>query len=174
MTSSNFLKIFIISTLAFFLLNSCDRGMGEDEMLPTQNTEQATFGNTESNDDEDYDDEYEDILGYEFDFDCFDVEFPVEIDFPNTGIQSFDDYDATEEALENWAAQNPEATELPSLIFPITLIYEDEERVVINSEEALIAEIELCEEEDCDEEHDEEEDEEDDDDDDDEEDDDNP
>ncbi len=158
MTGIKFLKLFILGSLMFTLLNSCDRDMDEDEVEPSSASQQGTI--TDGNDDE--------LLDLDYDVECFEISFPIEIDYQDVGIELYNSEEELEDALEVWETQNPNAETYPSLIYPITVIHPDGTSQVFESEAEFIEALALCEEEDDDDEEEDEdhedEDEEDDDD----------
>ena len=69
---------------------------------------------------------------------CFRLQFPVSVTFPDGTVQSFEDRKALKTALRLWKKENPDATERPTLVFPITIVKKDGTEVVVNSKEELI------------------------------------
>lgn len=77
---------------------------------------------------------------------CFKLQFPVSIEFPNGTIVSFDDRKDLKKALRKWKKEHPFAQVRPKLVFPLTVIMnEDGSLVTVESKEALIALKAACE-----------------------------
>lgn len=69
---------------------------------------------------------------------CFDIVFPMTIEFPDGTTQTVADRQAFREAIRTWRAANPTATERPHLTFPITVkMTADGSEIVVNSREEL-------------------------------------
>ena len=68
---------------------------------------------------------------------CFDLVFPLTIEFPDGSTVTVIDRQEFKQALRQWHANNPNATERPSLTFPFTVELEDGSLVVIDDREEL-------------------------------------
>lgn len=68
---------------------------------------------------------------------CFDLVFPVTINFPDGSSVSVDDYDAMKDALKTWKEANPDAEAKPSLGFPLEVISEDGETITVDDRDGL-------------------------------------
>ena len=75
---------------------------------------------------------------------CFKVVYPISVSFPDGEVVSFDDRKALKMALREWKQANPDATERPSLVFPITVVDKEGNEIVVNSKEELKALKEDC------------------------------
>ena len=75
---------------------------------------------------------------------CYDLVFPVTIDFPDSTSVSVDDYDALKEAIQTWKEANPDAEAKPHLAFPFEVISEDGEIITIDDRGELRARRRAC------------------------------
>jgi uncharacterized protein YeaC (DUF1315 family) len=75
---------------------------------------------------------------------CFSLVYPVTINFPDGTSVSVEDKDAYKSAIRTWKAENPDATDRPSLAYPVEVELEDETTVTVNSAEELAALREDC------------------------------
>jgi len=78
--------------------------------------------------------------------DCFEVVFPVSVEFPNGSVLEAATRMTLKIALREWKENNPNATERPSLVFPIE-IFQDGETITVATKEELHAIKEECLEE---------------------------
>lgn len=69
---------------------------------------------------------------------CFELVFPITIEFPDESTASANDYDELKTIIRDWKEANPDATERPALSFPLEIVSEDGEIVTINSKEELL------------------------------------
>lgn len=76
---------------------------------------------------------------------CFDVVFPLTVEFPNGSIMEVASSDALKTAIRTWkeTVERP-IEDRPSVQFPITVEYEDGTQVEADSKEALIALKDEC------------------------------
>jgi len=77
---------------------------------------------------------------------CFDLVFPVTVDFPDGTSETFEDKSSMKQAIRAFNQAN-ETDENPSLTFPVQVEMEDGMLVMVNSEEELTALKESCQEE---------------------------
>ena len=75
---------------------------------------------------------------------CYKVVYPVSVEFPDGEVQSFDDRKSLKMALRAWKQSNPDSTERPVLVFPITVVDKDGNEIVVDSKEELKALKEDC------------------------------
>ena len=75
---------------------------------------------------------------------CFDLVFPVTINFPDGTTAEAEDYKSIKMAVREWKQNNPDATERPQLNFPVQIVYEDGTVEDIASKEDLIAAKQAC------------------------------
>lgn len=67
---------------------------------------------------------------------CFEVIFPVTIQFPDGSTVEAADGRSIGQAVRTWRRNNPDATERPTLVFPVTVrMNADQSLVVVNSRE---------------------------------------
>ena len=79
-------------------------------------------------------------------FKCFSLVFPVSITIDGE-VQSFDDRMALKAAVRAYKVEAGDDFERPTLVFPVTVEYEDETQVEVASQEELIALKEACKDE---------------------------
>lgn len=71
---------------------------------------------------------------------CFDIVFPMTIQFPDGTTTEAADRQALHQLIRVWRQNNPDATERPHLVFPITVKMTDDGTIVtVNSREELRA-----------------------------------
>lgn len=75
---------------------------------------------------------------------CLTVIYPVTINFPDGTSTSVDDRNAFKEAIRTWKENNPDATERPSLAYPVEVKLEDGTIMTVNSQEEMAALKEDC------------------------------
>jgi uncharacterized membrane protein len=75
---------------------------------------------------------------------CFRLQFPVSIDFPDGDVLEVTDRRTMKQMLREWRRENRGAEERPSLVFPVSIIYEDGSETVINSREELLTAKKDC------------------------------
>lgn len=63
---------------------------------------------------------------------CFDIVFPLTIEFPDGTTTTVNDRQEFKQALRTWHANNPDANERPQLTFPFTVELEDGTQVSID------------------------------------------
>jgi hypothetical protein len=68
---------------------------------------------------------------------CFDIVFPVTIAFPDGSNADVSDAQALKMLMQDWRANNPNATERPSFVYPIEVEYSDGSMVTVESSEDL-------------------------------------
>ena len=78
-------------------------------------------------------------------FSCFSLVFPLSVTIDGTD-QSFEDRASLKEAVRAYKEEAGEDAERPTLVFPITIVYEDESQVVVESQEELQELKEACQE----------------------------
>lgn len=77
---------------------------------------------------------------------CFKLKFPVEVEFPNGTIVTFNNPKTMKFALHKWKKDHPFAQVRPILVFPVTVIMnEDGAEVVLESKEEWVALKNDCE-----------------------------
>lgn len=79
-------------------------------------------------------------------FKCFSLVFPVSVTIDGE-VQSFDDRMALKAAVRAYKEEAGDDFERPTLVFPVTVEYEDETQVEVASQEELIALKEACKDE---------------------------
>ena len=68
---------------------------------------------------------------------CFEFVFPLTIVFPDATEAEVEDYESLREAIRSWKDNNPDATERPSLAFPIEVVSQDGEVISVEDSDAL-------------------------------------
>ena len=58
---------------------------------------------------------------------CFELVFPITIEFPDSSTVEVNDYDELETQIIAWKEANPDATDRPTFVFPIEVVSEDGE-----------------------------------------------
>jgi hypothetical protein len=77
---------------------------------------------------------------------CFDIVFPITIKFPDGTTAEATDRLALRQLIRTWKTNNPDATERPQIVFPLTVkIDEDGSLVTVNNREELRRLKEGCE-----------------------------
>jgi len=79
-------------------------------------------------------------------FKCFSLVFPLTINIGEE-VVTFDSRVELKAAVRAYKAETGENAERPTLVYPITVEYDDETQVVVNSKEELQALKEACQEE---------------------------
>ncbi|MEM1319654.1 MAG: hypothetical protein AAGG75_05320 [Bacteroidota bacterium] len=70
-------------------------------------------------------------------FGCYELVFPITIDFADSSSATVNSYEELIEAIRSYKEANPDATEKPALSYPIEVINEDGELIAINNREEL-------------------------------------
>ena len=136
------MKLNLFYLLAFtFVFTACQKeslDQSDDSTLSDMTLRTIILGR-DGEDEEEYDDEF-----------CLDLVLPYSVLMPDGSTITLN----TEEdwlSIMNWYESNPDAEEEPNLIYPVTVIFEgdeeDNETIIVNSEEALKELLEACEEE---------------------------
>ena len=121
------IKFSVLATItAFtFLMTSCE----EDSLVDTNETEVENF--------------VEDAV-YNFHerancgkFGCYEFVFPITISFEDETTAEVSDYENMKETIKAWREANPDATDRPSLVYPIEVTSEDGEIISVASVEEL-------------------------------------
>ncbi len=68
---------------------------------------------------------------------CFDLVFPVSLQFPDGSTQAVDSQKALRQELRNWARSTEDRTVKPALVFPLEVELEDGSILTIDSKETL-------------------------------------
>lgn len=76
--------------------------------------------------------------------DCFEINFPITVLFPDGTSLAVNDYEELDAAVDGWYDANPNSSEDPTLEFPITVTLEDGTVETVNSEEELDLLFEEC------------------------------
>ncbi|MEM6763592.1 MAG: hypothetical protein AAF824_14945 [Bacteroidota bacterium] len=77
---------------------------------------------------------------------CFDIVFPVTLEFPDETTQTVADRAELKQAVRTWKSENPGATGRPVLTFPITVEFEDGTTQTIETIEDLRDLKDTCQE----------------------------
>lgn len=77
---------------------------------------------------------------------CYHLVFPVEIKFADESVLTAETKGALKIALRAWKAANPNGGDRPTLVYPITIEYQDETTEVVASKEDLQAIKQACRE----------------------------
>lgn len=78
---------------------------------------------------------------------CMSLLFPINLEMPNGEILFIETRQNLKEMKQAWKEENGTTDEKPSLVFPVTVVLEDETEQTLNSEEELAALKESCREE---------------------------
>ena len=78
---------------------------------------------------------------------CFDIVYPVSIAFPDGTTAEAADRKEVKTLAREWKANNPDAEDRPTLVFPIDVVMEDGSTVTVDSVEDLKALKDTCSEE---------------------------
>lgn len=70
---------------------------------------------------------------------CFELVFPITIEFPDATTAEVNDYDELKSEIEAWKIANPTATDRPTFVFPVEVISEDGELISVNDADELRA-----------------------------------
>lgn len=114
---------------ALFTLNSCEQ----------QNNLDDPFLVEEINDYVDqsiYEIEQRGNLGR---FGCYELIFPVNLNFPDGSTEEIEDYEDFRETIKAWKETNPEAEERPALEFPLEVTNDEGELLSIENAEELLS-----------------------------------
>ncbi|MEL6194682.1 MAG: hypothetical protein AAFR66_21660 [Bacteroidota bacterium] len=68
---------------------------------------------------------------------CFELVFPLSIEFPDGTIEEVADYDELKSVIRSWKESNPEVDVRPSFVYPIEVINSEGEIITIEDAEAL-------------------------------------
>ena len=75
---------------------------------------------------------------------CFELVFPISINFADSSSLTVQSYDELKEAIRTYKEANPDATEKPDLGYPIEVLNEEGEIIVVNNREELIELKQAC------------------------------
>lgn len=70
-------------------------------------------------------------------FGCFELVFPVTLEFPDESTFMGDSYEELIQAIQDWKEANPDVEGRPTFVFPIEVISEEGEVISVNSKEEL-------------------------------------
>ncbi len=156
MTSLKFLKVLLLSFFTICMLNSCEKdavdlGSVDRGELTATDGDEATALTDDEDGVEDGDSEDDgDSDGLEFDSDCFEFVYPIEVAFPDGSVSTYADEDELELALEEWEDTAVDVTVLPEPVFPIEIILEDGTVSEIREPGEFMEIVASCEDEDGD------------------------
>lgn len=68
---------------------------------------------------------------------CFELVFPITVDFPDGTSSEVDSYETLRGSIRSWKEANTESEERPSLAFPIEVVGQEGELISITSSEEL-------------------------------------
>ncbi|MEM6803494.1 MAG: hypothetical protein AAF696_18955 [Bacteroidota bacterium] len=69
--------------------------------------------------------------------DCFIINYPVSVSYPDGTTSSYASEDALEAAIDSWLDNNPNSNDWPELVFPISVTLADGSIMSINNDEEL-------------------------------------
>jgi hypothetical protein len=124
MVSSKILKWALFVFLLVPMLTSCNKEMEDEGYEETENVV-LTDGDEEESDAEDGDDNDSEI---EWEEDCFDVVYPIEVIYPDGSIILVESDSILEEIYEDISF---DSLDIPLPIFPFSVILEDSSTVEI-------------------------------------------
>lgn len=70
-------------------------------------------------------------------FGCFELVFPITIEFPDAATAEVNDYDELKAEIIAWKDANPDATDRPNFTYPIEVLSSDGELISVNSKDEL-------------------------------------
>ncbi len=143
MTSLKFFKVFFVCVMFGTLLSSCSN-LNEDAELYGETSElNGIIG--QQGDEDTLSEESGDTEEADFDTDCFDFVFPIEIAFPDGSNTTFEDGTTLEMAIEEWEDLDLDSLGLPMPIYPINIVLQDGTEMEVLRDEEFIAILEECE-----------------------------
>ncbi|MCR9286314.1 MAG: hypothetical protein NXI23_02880 [Bacteroidetes bacterium] len=116
-----FSMVFAFAMAAFF--TSCDKSTLTTQEGVFEFTDEAMFTLQESG-----------SIGRKG---CFELVFPITIEFPDSTTADVNDYDELRTAIKEWKEANPDAQEKPNFVFPIEVISEDGEVISVANKAEL-------------------------------------
>ncbi|MEL6941397.1 MAG: hypothetical protein AAFO82_01910, partial [Bacteroidota bacterium] len=72
-------------------------------------------------------------------FGCYELIFPVNLNFPDGSSEEIEDYEDLRETIETWKEANTESEERPTLEFPLEVTNEEGELLSIENAEELLS-----------------------------------
>jgi hypothetical protein len=75
---------------------------------------------------------------------CFELIFPVDIEYPDGAVESYDTKEEIREAIKDWRLENPGNAQKPSLSFPVELLTQDGELVTVEDRKELRSFVREC------------------------------
>ncbi|MEP7196311.1 MAG: hypothetical protein ABI851_07300 [Saprospiraceae bacterium] len=70
---------------------------------------------------------------------CFELIFPVTLQFPDNSTQTFTSYEELQTGLRMWRKSNPDIEGRPEFVFPIDVLKKDGTTISVNSKDELVA-----------------------------------
>ena len=138
-----FMAMLCLFIIGSFIV-SCSEEPEEDEYGYMEETENAIHllassrSGSEDDDDDEDDDEEEEI--YE---DCFQIVYPITIQFTDGSTQVVNNDEELEMLIDQWIEQNPESEDYPSPVFPVEIVI-DSTTVTVQDDEELCEIIYEC------------------------------
>jgi len=75
---------------------------------------------------------------------CFEIEYPIGIVFPNEKVTTVSDEDEFHDILKAWYKENPKEKEKPSLSYPVKVNFKEDIQKTINNEKEMMLLKEYC------------------------------
>lgn len=137
MPLSNFLKFTFTFFLLIGLLTSCSKD--GDPVIAEENIASTSVRSLIDTDNQNSEhDEHAEFA------DCFTIVFPLDIAFPDGTTQTYNSLEEIITGIEAYLDANPNSTEDPMPIYPITVELEDGETQVITNDEEMEALVFQC------------------------------
>ena len=70
---------------------------------------------------------------------CFEIVYPIGITFPDGTTEDITDFEDLKTTIRTWKENNPDATDKPTIDYPIEVITEDGEMLTVSSREEMKA-----------------------------------
>lgn len=80
----------------------------------------------------------------EWDWDCFELVFPITVGMPDNSTITGNDKNELETNIEAWYTANPDVEEKPELQYPLDIIFDDQSTQTINNKDEMETAKEEC------------------------------
>ncbi len=136
--SKKIFRLCFLFVLAMAIFTSCskDDEIGKEIKTTNTTTTPANPGSTDKN-------ATQRVMNTDEDSLCFAFVYPLTIDLPDNGFVLLNNEEGLISFIEQWERDNPDATDYPSLRFPIRVIV-DGATQRIGSEDELVELVEYC------------------------------
>lgn len=129
---------FIVMMLFLGFMTACQKDDIRDvnPELPETN-QNANFFETQNRSESENEDDFDEFL-------CFELNYPIEVVFPDGSKTQVNDDEGLEAEIETWFEANPNAQSFPTLTFPIGITLEDGTPQSVANEDELCDLFEAC------------------------------